>query len=296
MVPENIAPASLFDATLSSFLRHSDASDESAAGMLQSFMTHGAREANMRRAWEVYQAALERAALIERFNRHHEPEDTKEARLAEFLSDEASICITAIQPARPSKVLLAASELRSKIAKFRITGRQAFPSLDDETIPAGLLFSEMRPWSLRRDCHQVYVNGLIYDIHDCSFPRDGQRYLYLASIIERIVLVFKTASNFFHMVSYEGDLVASVRLKGLSTSLIPLFIDPNASPILSDPFPSLLTSYRWDVTLAPQLWGSEHELQECYIKLILDICWGLGINRTDRKQVESVLRQLGYMH
>ncbi len=274
---------------------------DSAEGLVSRLWAQTAREANLRRADEIYRAVLERAGNTERESRGFAADESRQARLGVFLSTDVSLCTIAVQPFLPQGLLIEPRELQNQLAKVRVLRPQNLPSLYEETIPGGLLFASSRS-GLYYECEQIYVNGLIHAVHECAYNRENHKILYLGGVAERLVLVLQAARNLFRLVDFQGEFTVTVKFDGVGGCFILPLLSHDISYGLRDPLRALLASFRWDKTFflnnaqaeEAQLGMQDNgELQEFGISLIQDICWGLGHGRTERAHVQACLKQFG---
>ncbi|MFH1903437.1 MAG: ATP-binding protein [Candidatus Omnitrophota bacterium] len=253
-----------------------------------------AREIYIKKAQDVYQAALTRA---EEERKRMMVGQTGELKYYQkILGSDVTPCTVIVQPFYPAKALTTPQEIRPFLEEIndRNRWRDKFPSMKMEPIPDGLLGFEWGYGDGSIECSQIYANGLVYNLLDVLNVSSEGKIIWISAIAQNLFMVLKIAGDFYRLVGYQGGLTAILSLKNTRGALLRR-LAPSRWILYNRDKQSLLPDYSWNFELDTALLNHDNNFQDFYINMIRSIYWSLGYEPAKEEVYKAYLKECGWL-
>ncbi len=266
-----------------------------------------ARSNYLNRAREVYESALSRAEQErvrltkpeqEQYNEQNKniPLSQREPFQSRYyshqLGSQAAMCTFVLQPFFPARALTEPREIKKRLNELNHPASYYNLWNNTEPIPEGVLSFEWNKQTGHIACKQIYATGLLYHSEDVLNVQADESTVSTLTILARLFMSFKQATNFYRLFGYQGGLQGSLTLYGVKGALVnPLEWENRMRTFINGDKRALMSDYSWELTdLDTLLLFDEKAFQAYFIELAKRIEWDLGYDDTDDNLVKQFLK------
>lgn len=273
-----------------------------------------ARAFFINRAYAVYQAALKRAenerlTLIANEKENYlkkqqqngvtnpTQDGFKTMIYKDKLGSQAAMSTIQLQPYYPHKSFIQPLELKNAVDSIRASGKFEgdFPSLNQETIPEGIMNLSWHQNNGSIECEQVYGYGLIFNSTDILWVRDGVQQVYLSQIARQVFITFLATVNYYKHIGYQGSIVGYLLIGDVEGIPITRIVPHGWQSHFMENGKFLLDKYRWDIDTDTSILNNPLELQKLFIDLMNEIHVGLNYPPPPEELLKAFLKDEGWL-
>jgi hypothetical protein len=242
------------------------------------------RKANLWRARNVYQAALQQAERIAKIEHEQNLIKSKRTEWGESLD----LCVIAVQPLCPAAKIMSLNQLRSQVKPLE----SGFAPGRDSQIPGGILYSKMDISGSHRSAQVLFDNGMVCDFGAAHVPlSNGRPRLQLMRVVRRLVATLHVAQSLYSSASCSQDVSLTISLESLGEYAVEPLI--NSDWDLHDYNLALLPGWRWDYLIPTMTIGNVSNLDVFCASIIEELCWGFGESAVNYQALESIAANIG---
>ena len=224
-------------------------------------------------------------------------EGFKSITYKEKLGTQAAISTIQLQPYYPHKSFISPLELKNSIEAIRARGKSwvEFPSLNQETIPEGVLSFNWNEENGSIDCEQLYGYGLVYLSKDVLWIEDGRPKVYLSHVARQLFVTLLATANFYKHIGYQGNITGYLLIHGVEGAEISRILAQGWTPHFFENKRFFLNKYLWDIDIDTSVLNNPKELQEFFIEMIKEIYVGLNCPPIQEDLLKAFLKDEGWL-
>jgi hypothetical protein len=242
------------------------------------------RKVNLRRARNVYHAALQQAERIAKIE--HDQGLIKSTRTE--WGESLNLYVLAVQPVRPAAKIISLNQLRSQVESLE----SGFATGRDSQIPGGILYRSMVISGNRRSAQVLFDNGMVCDFGVAHVPLQNERpRLRLLRVVRRLIATIHAAQSLYGSASYSEDVALTISLENLGEYAVEPLISSDWD--LHDYDLALLPGWRWDYLIPAMTMGNLSSLDVFCAGIIKELCWGFGEPAVNYQALESIAPKVG---
>lgn len=215
----------------------------------------------------------------------------------EKLGSQAAMSTIQLQPYYPHKSFISPLELKNSIESIRARGKNwvEFPSLNQETIPEGILNFSWGKNEGQLECEQLYGYGLVYHSRDVLWIEEGKPKIYLSHVARHLFVTLLATSNFYKHVGYQGNVTGYLHIHNVEGAEISRILAQGWTLNFFESKRFLLNKYLWDIDIDTTVLNSQKELQHFFMEFIKEIYVGLNCPPIQEDLLKAFLKDEGWL-
>lgn len=205
------------------------------------------------------------------------------------LGERASMFEIEIQPFFPSESLITPMGLKDLIPSLRAPamGSASFPSLNQESIPNGVMSFDWNKTDGLIFSEQLYSNGLIHYAVNAQRLANGTPVVAIWVLISTLYKVLKVASEYYKAVGFGGSLVGQIFLT--KTQGMTLIDVTSGGFFPEEPQKALLPGYEWSITTDTRKLSDAESFALEFFGKLKEIHWSLGYEAMNERAIRDYL-------